>query len=474
MAEEARGYGYNFVWSRDLYQVFTVFAAVGDLDRAADQLSYIYRFQQDENGFIPQNTYINGITRWGGEQMDNISFPQVMAYHLWEEGYEFPDVEYDYVNVRRSADYVAHNGPSTAQERWEEEAGYSPSSIAAEIAGLACAAKLAIESGNDADALAWLGLADHWTNEVDDWTATTTGTKRHDTTPYYVRITRDGDPDAGHLRTLANDGPTLDERDIIDGGFLELVRLGIKPPADPVLANSLAEVDDTIRVDLPDGGAGFYRYNGDGYGERAVDDPGAPWSVEHFGKGRLWPILSGERAEFELAAGEDGTDLDPDRLLATIANCANSGRMIAEQVWDREYGTEYGWSFGHGTGSATPLAWSMAQYARLAHGLDAGEPIETPAFVHDRYRERGCHERHRAPALRVDTSYQGGSIVVSGETTGAVVAIKTPQDTTLVEPDDGAFEHRVVVDHGEANLIVAAASDRDLESAGTTVRRLRL
>ncbi|ELZ98705.1 glucoamylase / glycosyl hydrolase [Haloferax mucosum ATCC BAA-1512] len=469
-AEEAKGYGYNFVWSRDLYQVFTVFEAVGDIETAIDALEYIYTHQQDDRGFIPQNTYLNGRTRWGGEQMDNISFPQVMAYTLAERGIDFDDVAYDYVNVKRSADYVARNGPPTAQERWEEEAGYSPSSIAAEIAGLGCAAAIALDEGHDEDALVWLSLADDWETHVDDWTATRTGTDRNTHTPYYVRITRDGEPDAGHLRTLANNGPTLDEREIIDGGFLELTRLGIKPADDEIIQNSVAEVDETIRVDTPHGPA-FYRYNGDGYGERERDEEGAPWSIDAKGKGRLWPIFTGERGEYELLNGTDEGALEPANLLQTMAAFANSGRMLAEQVWDREHSTDYNWEFGEGTGSATPLAWSMAQFVRLAHSIDAGEPVETPAFLRERYVER---DRPSGPKLRVSTRFKGDKLVVSGQTDAAVVAVKTPGETTLIEPEDDAFEVEVAIEYGENQVTVAAATDADLTTAGTSVSRFTL
>jgi len=470
-AEENKGYGYNFVWSRDLYQVFTVFRAVGLTEVACAQLAYIYEYQQDDQGFIPQNTYVNGVTRWGGEQMDNISFPQVMAYQLAEEGVTFDDVDYGYENVRRSADYVAYNGPSTAQERWEEEAGYSPSSIATEIAGLTCAGSLAIDEGRSADALVWLALADAWTRDVEAWTASETGTPGHTDTPYYLRVTRDGNPDAGHVRTLANAGPRLDERDIIDAGFLELVRLGIKPHDDPVIENSLLEVDDTIRRDLDDSTA-FYRYNGDGYGERATGDPGAPWSDHHKGKGRLWPLLTGERGEYEL--GGTGTDLTPAGCLRSMERFANSGRMIPEQVWDREHETAYGWEFGEGTGSATPLAWSMAQYVRLALGIDAGQPVETPAVVDDRFRERRLHDSTEGPALSVDAHLAGNELHVAGQSTGAVVAIKTPADAITVRPTDGEFSATVDVPPNENRVIVAAASDEEFVAAATAVRRLSL
>jgi glucan 1,4-alpha-glucosidase len=470
-AEEPKGYGYNFVWSRDLYQVFTAFLAAGFEDIAVTQLEYIYEYQQDDEGFIPQNTYVNGITRWGGEQMDNISFPQVMAYHLWRAGIDFESVGYGYEHVRRSADYVTRNGPTTVQERWEEEAGYSPSSIATEIAGLACAGKLAIETGERADALIWLALADEWATSVEAWTATETGTDRHTETPYYVRVTRDGEPEAGHVRTLANAGPTLDERDIIDAGFLELVRLGIKPADDAIIDNSVTEVDRTIRVEF-DAGPGFYRYNGDGYGERATGDKGGPWSTEEFGRGRIWPLLTGERGEYQLL--RDGDGLTAETCLDTMGRFANSGRMIAEQVWDRRHGTEYGWKFGTGTGSATPLAWSMAQFVRLAHSIDAGKPIERPAFVEDRYLDRRRQDAGEDLDLTVDAHFRGDQLVVSGTSTGELVAIKTPVDATVIEPTDGTFEVAMDVQTSHNEVTVAAADRTDLAKAATTVRRLSL
>ena len=474
-ADEAKGYGYNFVWSRDLYQVFTVFEAVGDLKTATDALEYIFNYQQDEEGFIPQNTYVNGLTRWGGEQIDNISFPLIMAYQLAENGIEFDEVGYDYINVKRSADYVARNGPATAQERWEEEAGYSPSSIAAEVAGLVSAADLALAEGETDDALVWLALADEWAERVEEWTATKTGTKLHTNTPYYVRVTRDGNPEAGHLRTLANAGPTLDEREIIDGGFLELTRLGIKPPDDEVIKNSLVEVDNTIRVDTPQG-PGFYRYNGDGYGERALGEKGAPWSVETKGKGRLWPIFTGERGEYELLAGTEEGELAPLNLLQTMARFANSGRMIAEQVWDRHIDNEYNWEMGDGTGSATPLAWSMAQFIRLAHGIEAGEPVETPTAVADRYRgePRGPEPTLEVETKIVKTKSGDDEVEVSGETDGELVGVKGTSEAVSTTVDDGEFELLLPVGHGEKTVTVAAASDTDLTTAATTVEQFSL
>ena len=505
-AAEDRGYGYNFVWSRDLYQVFTALIEVGEVDRGANALAYLYNTQQDDDGFLPQNTYIDGRTRWGGEQMDNIAFPSVMAWQLYEHGVAPEDADYTYDQVRRSLGYIAANGPETAQERWEEEAGFSPSSIAAEIAGLVCGAALAlaeadrIESaggaaGSDgepapdalrADALAWLGLADDWTERVEEWCATSTGTERHAETPYYLRITADGDPDSGRPRTIANDGPTYDEREIVDGGFLELVRLGVKPADDETVRNSVSVVDDSIRVDTPYGPA-WYRYVGDAYGEISAGDPGAPWAGTGDGRGRLWPIFTGERGEYELrarAAGPDafgGTDeaaLEPDALLETMAGFGNSGRMLPEQVWDREHPTDYGWEFGEGTGGATPLAWSMAGYIRLAHGVDAGEPVETPTVVRERYVER---DRPAGPDLTAAVEHAGKELVVSGETAGDAVAVYAADGSTLAAPDDGEYEVRLDADLDADTVVVAAATGDDADAAlddfgaaGTSVERLRL
>jgi glucan 1,4-alpha-glucosidase len=503
-AAEDRGYGYNFVWSRDLYQVFTALIEVGEVERGADALAYLYNTQQDEDGFLPQNTYIDGRTRWGGEQMDNIAFPSVMAWQLYEHGVSPTDANYTYDQVRRSLGYIAVNGPETAQERWEEEAGFSPSSIAAEIAGLVCGAALALSEadrieadgaadGSDpdalrADALAWLGLADDWTERVESWCATSTGTERHAETPYYLRVTAAGDPESGRPRTIANDGPTYDEREIVDGGFLELVRLGVKPADDETVRNSVSVVDDSIRVDTPHGPA-WYRYVGDAYGEIATGDPGAPWAGTGDGRGRLWPIFTGERGEYELRARADGPDafggtdeeeLEPDALLETMAGFGNSGRMLPEQVWDREHPTDYGWEFGEGTGGATPLAWTMAGYIRLAHGVDAGEPVETPGVVRDRYVER---DRPAGPDLTASVEYTGENLVVSGETTGSAVAVYAADGSTLATPEDGEYAVRLDADTDVDTVVVAAATTdaADAEAAldefvgaGTSVERLRL
>ncbi|SNZ04478.1 glucan 1,4-alpha-glucosidase [Natronoarchaeum philippinense] len=472
-AGDPRDFGYNFTWARDLYQVFTALETVGDLRSATEATEYIYEYQQRPNGFISQNTFLDGRIRWGGEQLDNVAFPSVMAYQLWNRhGVGFDDVSYDYEHVRRSVEYLLRSGPRSGQERWEEEAGYSPSTIAAEIAGVTCAAPLAAAEGRRADAIAYLGFADYWRTGVDRWCATYEGTDQHDRAPYYIRVSRNGDPDSGVKRELANNGPTLDERDIIDGGFLELVRLGIRDPDYELIENSIDVADDTIRVETPNG-PGWYRYNGDGYGEMGETEPdeGGPWSIDRNGSGRLWPIFTGERAEYELVAGTETGEHAPAELLKTMQRFANDGRMIPEQVWDREYPTEFDWEFGEGTGAATPLAWSMAQFVRLADAVDAGQPVETPAFVRRRYRDIDPD----GPPLSVDdVELSDGEATVAGTTRGDEVVLWTADGTTLATVEDERFEATVEVRPGTESVSVIAATDADeLAAVGTTLTSVR-
>ena len=446
-------YGYNFVWARDLYQSFTAMRAMDDIEGARRAVEYIFEYQQREDGFVPQNTFVDGRLRWGGEQLDEIAFPLVMAYQLADRhDLGVDDAGYGYEQLKGAADYVADSGPATGQERWEEEGGYSPSTIAAEIAGLTCGAALAAEAGERVDALVWLATADDWARSVEEWCVTTTGADGHEP-PYYMRINDDTDPDDGADLDLANGGPTLDERAVIDAGFLELVRLGIVPADDPTIRNSVSVVDETIRRDTPNGPA-WYRYNGDGYGEPA---DGSPWGSS--GQGRLWPIFTGERGEYELRRGTDSGELAPRPLLSTMAAFANEGWMLPEQVWDHEEPTEYGWTFGEGTGSATPLSWSMAQYVRLAHAIDAGEPVETPAVVEARFGT----ERDR-PSLTVGefpTTTEDSPLPVEVTTDAAELLVRNGADTQRIEPDRERLTVEVPLSGIRNTVTFVAVDDAD-------------
>jgi glucoamylase len=372
-ANEPTVSGYHAVWSRDLYHVGTAFAAIGDHASANRALNYLFKAQQKTDGSFPQNSWVDGRPIGGGLQMDEVAFPLILANQLNRH-----DRKTWLRHIKPAADFILRKGPYTEQERWEEKPGYSPSTIAAQIAGLVCAARIAVLNQDQRSARDYLNKADEWAAEVERWTATATGPHANGT--YYLRITRNSDPNDGAKIEINSGGGTYDEREIVDAGFLELVRLGVRPVDDPLIVRSLAVVDRLIKVETP-GGSGWYRYNHDAYGETA---DGGNYDGRT-GVGRLWTLLTGERGEYDVARGD--TVKARNRLDAMMA-FANDGMMIPEQVWDRRETPAPQFRFGEGTGSATPLAWSMAQFIRLAINLRIGHNAETPAAVRVRYAKR--------------------------------------------------------------------------------------
>jgi glucoamylase len=370
---------YHLVWPRDLYHVATAQKAAGD-DAAADRLlSYLWRVQKPDGSFW-QNTEVHGEPHWTTEQMDQASLPIVLAWWLGRTGAA------DWVHVREAADYVVANGPDTGQERWENQGGWSPNTIATEIAGLICAAEIARRNGDPARAATYEQTADRWQRSVEDWTATD-NSPFYRPVPHYLRVTKDANPNDGSTYQLGDNFPRpVDEREIVDQSFLGLVLFGVKRHDDPTIRNSLRVGDQVLRVRTPHGPV-WYRFTHDGYGEQR---DGGDWDIfptpQRQTFGRLWPLLSGERAEYELIAGGDAAP-----YLRTIAGTANDGLMLPEQVWDGRPPTgRPGHELGEGTRSATPLAWTHAQFIRLAWSLDAGEPIERPSIVACRYTGTDC------------------------------------------------------------------------------------
>lgn len=369
-ANEPTVTGYHGVWARDLYHVATAFDAMGERVTANRLLDYLFRVQQKPDGSFPQNSRVDGRPIGNALQMDQVGLPLVLAYQLGRR-----DRKTWLKHIKPAADFIVHHGPATEQDRWEEERGYSPSTIAAEIAGLVCAAETARLNGDEVSARKYLETADQWAENVTRWTATTSGFTGR---PHYIRITENRDPNDGARIEINSSSLRVDERRLIDAGFLELVRLGVKDARDESIVNSLAVADRMIGVETPFGEA-WYRYNHDAYGET---QDGGKYDGRN-GVGRLWTLLTGERGEYEIAAGDlPGAR----RRLDTMAGFANDGMMIPEQVWDLKQGP---FRFGSGTGSATPLAWSMAQFIRLAISIEKGSNVETPRVVWERYVNRG-------------------------------------------------------------------------------------
>ncbi|HET7872925.1 MAG TPA: glycoside hydrolase family 15 protein [Terriglobales bacterium] len=379
--------GYHLVWVRDMVNSATGLLASGDKVTPLRALVYLACSQQPDGGF-PQNFWIDGTPYWKGIQLDEVAFPILLAWRLWKAA---ALEKFDpWPMVKSAARYIIQSGPVTQQERWEEASGYSPSTIAANVAALICAADFARSRGETQLAQFIEGHADFVESHVERWTVTTEGSLVPGITRHYIRITpvdvndswAEASPNTAML-TLANQPPGAQyqypAKDIIDAGFLELVRYGVRPAGTPLMEDSLRVVDQLLKVETPSGPA-WRRYNHDGYGPHADGTPYQGWGV-----GRAWPLLAGERAHYELAAGRDVTP-----FIRTLANFATQGGMLPEQVWDAPDVPSAYMYFGKCAGSATPLMWAHAEYIKLLRSQCDGRVFDLVTVVADRYlNQRG-------------------------------------------------------------------------------------
>jgi glucoamylase len=384
--------GYHLVWTRDMVNSATGLLASGDLQTPMRALIYLACSQHADGGFS-QNFWIDGESYWQGIQLDEVAFPIILAWRLNREG---ALGEFDpYPMVRAAARYLMRHGPATQQERWEENSGFSPSTLASNIAALICAASFARERNDHLTAEMLEDYADFLESHLEQWTVTSQGFLVPGITRHYVRICPadadsaypNEDPDAAMV-TIHNRGPGQQTEfraaEIVDGGFLELVRYGIRRAGDPLIEDSLRVIDAALKTDLSQGPC-WRRYTHDGYGQRDDGGPFLGW-----GRGRPWPLLTGERAHYELAARRD-----PGRLLRAIENFASQTRLLPEQVWDEDdIPTQLLWR-GKQTGSATPLMWAHAEYIKLLRSIADGQVFDLIPEVAERYlepRKRGAIE----------------------------------------------------------------------------------
>jgi len=314
--------------------------------------------------------------------------------------------------VKAAARYLIQNGPVTQQERWEEASGYSPSTLAASIAALICAADFARAHGEAQVGQFIEDHADFIESNVERWTVTTQGSLVPGITRHYIRIlpvdvndpTAADDPNTGIL-TLANQPPgqqyQFPAKEIVDAGFLELVRYGVRRAGTPLMEDSLHVVDKLLKVDTPFGPA-WRRYNHDGYGPHADGSPYQGWGI-----GRAWPLLAGERAHYELAAGRD---VKP--FIRTMANFATQGGMLPEQVWDAPDIPAAYMYLGKCAGSATPLMWAHAEYIKLLRSHCDGQVFDLVPVVSGRYlNQRGRKDLEVWKARRRVRRIPAGSVL---------------------------------------------------------------
>jgi glucoamylase len=373
-ASESRG-GYHLVWARDLVETAGALVALGSYRDAQDILRYLIATQQ-ENGHWFQNQWIGGSAFWQGVQLDEAAFPILLAASLNEramlDGIPVRDM------VTRAARFIARVGPSTDQDRWEENAGVNIFTLTIAIAGLVEAAAFL-----DSDAKAFaLRLADFWNARMEHWTYVegTPTAAAHGVSGYYIRTLPMGGPSHREIlsqpfliKNLASD-PNLPANAQVSTDFLQLVRFGLRTHDDPHILSTLKVVDALLKTETPSGPV-WHRYNSDGYGEH---DDGKPF--DGVGHGRGWPLLTGERGHYALVAGES-IEVYVNAMLAMSSSLG----LIPEQVWDADPIPEFNLAPGRPSGSAMPLVWAHAEFVKLIYSWELGRPVDRPAATFDRY-----------------------------------------------------------------------------------------
>lgn len=383
--------GYHLVWTRDLVHSATALLATGQTGTPLRALIWLAAIQRADGSF-PQNSWIDGRAYWSGLQLDQVAMPMLLARHLHE--HHALDLFDPRPMIARAASYLILQGPVTSQDRWEEAAGYSPSTLAVVIAALVSTAQWAKEFGLTEVSDFVFAYADWLAAHVEDWTVTTRGELVEGIPRHYIRINPADpaapdphpDPNATMVQ-IANGGGLHPARNIVGGDFLHLVRYGIRKANDPLIRDSIEVIDRVLKHDLPQG-PGWRRYNHDSYGQK--DDGRA---YDGTGVGRCWPILTGERGHYELAAGRD-----PKRFIAAIENFANRGGMITEQLWDGDDLPNM--KRGQPTGAAMPLCWSHAEYVSLVCSRHHGVCFDRVDVAYQRYVKDPIKTRHEIWTLR--------------------------------------------------------------------------
>ncbi len=377
--------GYHLVWPRDLVETATGFLALGAMEEARRVLRYLAT-TQEEDGHWAQNMWLDGTPYWQGIQMDETAFPILLVnLALREKALGSGDSEVFWPMVRKAAQFLVKNGPVTPQDRWEEDPGFSPFTLSVEIAALLAAAELADGRGEKKAAAYLIETADVWASNVDRWTYVT-GTElagRLNVEGYYVRIApvemAEAASPAGGFVPIKNRPPGCSREpaaQIVSPDALALVRFGLRAADDRRITNTVKVIDSLLKVDTPNGPS-WHRYNDDGYGEH---EDGSPF--DGTGIGRAWPLLTGERAHYELAAGRRDA---AEALLHSMEKSADESGLIPEQVWDAPDIPALELFFGRPSGSARPLVWAHAEYLKLRRSLRDGKIFDQPPQTYQRY-----------------------------------------------------------------------------------------
>ncbi len=375
--------GYHLVWPRDQVESAGALLASGDTAGALDVLRYLLS-TQEADGHWPQNMWLDGSPYWNGIQLDEAAFPLLLADALRRNN--VLDGIDCWPTLRRAAAYIVRNGPVTLQDRWEEDGGYSPFTLAVVVAGLLGAADFADEAGEPAVAGYLRETADLWNAQIEAWTYVTDTplARQIGVDGYYIRIappeTADAASPAQGFVPIKNRPPgdsELPMTQLISPDALALVRFGLRSADDPKIVNTVKAIDALLRTESATGPL-WHRYNDDGYGEHADGSP-----FNGMGIGRGWPLLGGERAHYELAAGRPEV---ADQLRQVMDAQTGPGGFFPEQIWDAADIPERELYNGHPSGSAMPLVWAHAEYIKLVRSIEDGRVFDLPPQTVERYQ----------------------------------------------------------------------------------------
>lgn len=376
--------GYHVVWTRDMVEVAGGLLAAD----ATSELRRILQFLKNTqlpDGHWPQNMWLDGTPFWNSVQMDETALPILLLDLSRREGaITGEDLAHFWPMIRAAAGYLLRNGPATQQDRWEENPGFTPFTVAAEIAALLAAADAAELQNKPSIAKYLRQTADTWHDSIDDWlyATNTDWCQKFGVEGYYERVAPINSNSVArfqnnvHIQNVPAKEADTSAAHIISPDALALVRFGLRAPDDPRILNTIKIIDAMLKVETPYGTA-WHRYNNDGYGEH---EDGSPF--DGTGIGRAWPLLTGERAHYELAAGNRAA---ADKLQKDMETLASESGLLPEQTWDSTDIPSRKLFFGRPAGSAMPLAWAHAEYLKLCRSLKDGKAFDTPPQTTKRY-----------------------------------------------------------------------------------------
>jgi glucoamylase len=402
--------GYHLVWPRDLVECAGAFVAAEKYGDARRVLEYL-RVTQSADGSWPQNMWVSGESYWHGIQLDETAFPILLVDLLRRHGgLDAAALASYWPMIKTAARFIVVKGPASPQDRWEENAGISPFTIAVEVSALLVAADVAKAQGEDAVGRYLVETADYWNSRIESflYAVDTDLARQTGVDGYYVRIAPIESADAssparGFVPIKNRPWPTANTpaQDIVSPDALALVRFGLRAADDPRIVNTVRVIDALLKVDLPQGPS-WRRYNGDGYGEHADGSP-----FDGTGIGRAWPLLIGERAHYAVAAGRID---EARRLLATLEASAGDGGLLPEQSWDADDVPSHELFKGRPSGSAMPLAWAHAEHIKLVRSIGDGAIFDRPPQAYQRYVVQ-----HAAPRVAVWRHDHAPSSILAGQ-----------------------------------------------------------